>query len=173
MGRFPFAVPPKGKKMKYFINYKKTNELEKKFVDINFVPNMFHRRYKEIQDQMQAVHSLWVEWKNNISDRGTAIIERDKALLKKLEDREIEIKAEIEAYNKNDFFKKRFELVKYILGKNNVEENDELMTFDWWEDNTEPDAIIAFLAACSNKDIIESEKKKVLTNSMKADSSQQ
>jgi len=134
------------------IKYSSRGEMKEKVVKIFFVSNKAIRLHDEITVQANHV----VDLVNEINGYESKIAAMESLGEKEDAIRELKEKAKlatkkIREFSSESFYKERFNLVKMILEKNGVED-EQLLSFAFWDEDVEPIEMINFLKECMTKD---------------------
>lgn len=133
--------------MKITINYFKKGKKQTRDIDIYFVPNHVYRETQYIIDSIVEASTKTEKLKQKKFD--ILVLQKaevvDKNAIAQI-NKEIEtIIEEIKDFENNDFFKRRFELIKFLLVKNGIEETDQLCSYSFWDEDVQPSEIIRIL----------------------------
>ena len=139
------------KTVEYILEYYENAEKKTAILNINFVPNKIHTKYRDLlkgADRVQELanenQSLLVE-KIDCKDR-----DRKKEINERIKDIDLEIRANEKLINS------RFELIAEILEINGIK---EFSTFEFWDECVDVNTANEFLNAVILKDF--PDKKKV------------
>jgi len=144
------------KEIKYKLNYREAGE--DKFIDIviDFISNRTLKDYAVISSMAENARFT----NNKISDLTSKIaavkVNKKDGWELEVEKLESEVDDCIEIileYNNNNYFAKRFDLIKRILTDNKYGDNEQLMSIDFWDDCIDPFDLVDFMATVIYKDI--------------------
>ena len=168
MGRFPFAVPPKGKKMIIVFKYRDGKQFREKTIEIEFVSQWYHKEYRKVKEMINDFKAKYEALQNNVHRSTDAILKKDFDTIKKLESERKEIISKIhDVKDKNiddEIVEKRYKLIEYLYTSNGLDYEGR----EWWEHHVEPDEANRIIDLADTKDFEDDQvKKKVLTSSVK------
>jgi hypothetical protein len=142
--------------------YEKGKEKQKEFV-IKFASNRVRNDFNELMNDSNKVKNSWDEAQEILTDNAVLKLEKPEGWKKKTEENKEkyeEIVKSINAFGDNDFFKRRFKIIKKLLIQNGHEDQEDFMSFDFWNEKVDPDELVRQLSKVIYKDIIEYAKKK-------------
>ena len=152
------------KELTYNLKYREKGEEKKKHIVIKWVSNYCTREFREMLQSIDEVRKAKDNLEILMSERGTCLNDGKngaadwKDRMKKLDAEVEENTQKILSYNDNDFFERRFNLLKQIVEDNGIKD-DDLLSFEFWDRNVEPSDMMEFLAAAVYKDISGDKKK--------------
>ena len=151
-----------GKVLNFELEYFEKGELKKDILNIRFVSRKVTRDYDELMRTIYQVKDIWDE----ISDKVTEIAaaEVDGKETSQLNEELEFLNESILAYDNDKTLKKRFEIIKRILEDNGIKD-EKYLSFEFWDENIEPDTELNFLMGCVFKDS-DSKKKQPNTKSL-------
>ena len=117
-------------------------KVRNKNFDIGFISNYMIREHAKIIEDSNRAAKLYADFKQAQNDNN----------IKRME----ELAAALLDFDKNDYFKRRTDLIEEILTENGIDFDPK-----WWDRKTGPDDIMLFLNEAINKDVNESKKKEV------------
>ena len=143
--------------MEYTIKYFEDGEEKVKTFNIHRVPNGILRRIIEIRKIAATVLDNWNKINDNMSKIAAMAKEKPdgyKKELKKIELENKELSNEITQYNTegDDFFRKRYEIMKDILTVNG-EKNEKYLSFDFWDNQVDASEMMLLIYEIANKDM--------------------
>ena len=144
------------KKLSFDLEYRIDGEKKFKHLEIDFVPNAC---LKEFNAQMSIAEIVKQKW-DKISDIETLLVnEKDKEIKSDLKDEKKACIDYIMQFNDLDVIGQRFRILEKVLIKNGYGHDEELMSFEWWDENVDPNDINRLVELCVFKDIETSKKK--------------
>lgn len=138
------------------LEYRIGGEKQFKHLDIDFVPNSC---LKEFNRQLSIAEAVKKRWDRASNIRTLLVNEKDKEVRTDLKDEEKACLDYIEAFNALDIIKERFKIIMIVLTKNGYSEDQDLMSFEWWDENVDPFDINKLIELCIFKDVKQSKKK--------------
>ena len=143
------------KKILFDLEYRIEGTKQFKHLEIDFVPNFCRKEFNRHMSMADLVRKKW----DRISDIETLLVnEKDKDERQDLKDEQKACIDFIEGFSEMDVLQERFKIIEKILVKNGYAEDEELMSFTWWDENVEPSDINKFIELCIWKDV---DKKKM------------
>ena len=145
----------------YSLEYFDKGEEVTKKVKIKFVSNRVQREYNELMSEVARVQDCYLEMQKIKSEMVAIRLKKDKdykRVIAEKQERDSELKEEINETDSKGFFKKRYELIKRILIDNGYGE-DKVSTYEFWDESIEPSMLMDFLTTAVFKDVVETKKK--------------
>lgn len=145
--------------MQIEINYFEKGKEKIINVDINFVPNHVFREFQYITETIGKTIGITSQMQGKFKE--IEAVSKDKPegwqeKLQELSDELGKLSNELKKYEDNDFFKRRFEIMRFLLIKNGIDENDKMCTFEFWDEDVHPHEILRILSEVTK---IDSKKK--------------
>jgi len=143
--------------MKYELEYYENGEIKKDYINIDFISNGMLKQYNNIVSDMMDIKKMW----DRISNLNSIIAANKKEKKNNIgiyKDEINELTEKIKNFNKEDFFKLRFDLLCDILSKNLVK-NKKYYDYEFWNNDVDSSVLVKFLDEIISKDL---SKKKVL-----------
>lgn len=143
------------------IYYVKGVEKVKEFT-ISFVSNYVTREYNALMRDANKVKDQWDNMQNILTENAQLKLEKPEGWKEKVSENEKEYLSYTNAIievGESNFFDRRFDLIKTILIDNGYENDQELMTFDFWDRQVDPNEINRILMKIVYKDLTGSQKK--------------
>ena len=148
-------------KIKYDLPYRIDGEQKTRKIEIDFISNRITKDYSEILggaivvkeafDRMSDINTLIAEQKT-LKEKGW------KDEVKKLEDEYNEMHEQILEYSENDFFDRRYDILRRVMIDNGYKDDEQLMNFRFWDESVALEDLIDFMNTVIYKDIKDKKK---------------
>jgi hypothetical protein len=151
------------KEIDYKLEYYDNGELKEKDIKIFFTSQKVTRDYGNLLEKIESITKLEAARKNIVDDIGYAMVDdklnhkEKREKIKALND-DLKIKTDnvvnfgegikVEAEKIND---ERFDILTRLLRDNKIEDED-LLSFEFWDEKVDPASANAFLRSAVNKD---------------------
>lgn len=130
------------------INYYEKGKQVTRSIEINFVSNWVVKQYNETIKQALESYEAALEIRKMSEEIIKVKEEQPKDWKNKIEmsnEKLEKLSKQIRDVEDSGFFKKRYEIVKELLIKNGISENDKLCTYDFWDKDVSPKELYNFL----------------------------
>ena len=147
-----------GKVLDYVLEWVDDNGREvSRSLPISFASNYITREYNVILDEARKVQKAWDKISDITSEINALKIRRPdgyKDRLAELDEAANKEKEIIERIGSGDIIARRFELVKELLIKNGVKEDDEILDADFWDKSVDATVMWDLLTQAVHKDVV-------------------
>lgn len=148
--KITYVLPCRSRKGKDFI----------KEITIDFTSQGMRKEYFAIDTDINSIKTLYNDYKLKLAELEAAKLSgADSAECDKIKKESEQIERSIEKLASIDFFLRRYNLIKAILESNGIDDK-QLLSFELWNDNVDPDVIGDFLNVAINKDVTSTNVKK-------------
>lgn len=131
-----------------------------KDITIDFTSQGMRKEYFAIDTDINSIKTLYNDYKLKVAELEAAkLANAETAECNKIRNGIEKIERDIEKIASIDFFMRRYNLIVSILKANGVED-EQLLSFELWNNNVDPDVIGDFLNVAINKDITSTNIKK-------------
>lgn len=171
------------KKVEISLTYRERGQDKTQVFVIDFIPNVVRKLYEEVYNTITDVQTKWNEIQT-LSQKAI-LIKDNPAEIDKISEKIKQLSKEIKKCGNDEFFEKRFEIIKMIIQKNIIrpqiinksiayyialpltwltsklrEHNNKFLKREFWDECVDAHDIIRFIDEAVNKDF-DSKKKAV------------